>query len=171
MTPQRQEKLLEEVTSLVSQLEDCPIYAAGAEGGASRSAGVPSSVMGNVVSFLVREQDLKRFHAFVAAMPKLDTLQAQNQNNPQGHHAALQKVLEPWLEEVELSVEELTYVLAWTRRLLPSKSKPVKVDPRAARGKPRRKSVKEEMSTSRLPEAGKGNQLGAALLEALKGKK
>jgi len=170
MKPHRQVELLDEATTLVEELKDLPIYRAGAEGGSPEVKGVPASSLGNALGFLQRERDLARFGSFVAGMDQLDFMVGQNQENPLGHHRALQGSLEPWLEETALPVEEVIYVLAWVRRLLPKDSEKV-VAVKSARA-PRHRALpgREEMSESRMPKSGKGNQMGAALLEALKAK-
>lgn len=160
--PATQERLLGLVEELATQLRGAPIYPVSApQQGEAKSLGVPASCVGHAASFLYQERDLEAFRSFVEGLDRLDTMTGPNLENPSAHHAALQRVLGPWMKRhADLSAQECLYVLSWVRRLLPKKSKP---NPRANRLQDSANRRGKEES-----EPVRGNQMREALRKALK---
>ncbi len=121
MTGERQDQLLTLVGPLVCELKEVEIRYQK-NGRPTGQHGVDSACMGHVTSYLKRVRDRGALAGFMAALPQLDPLTAQNPDNPQAKHAALSRVLTPWLAaHSDLEVDELLYVLSWAHRLLPRK--------------------------------------------------
>ncbi len=116
--PRRREELLELAEQLAKRLRSIEVPYLGDPSAVSR--GVPASVVSNVTSYLARVRDSDRFREFLARIEQLDPITAQNPDNPKADHRVLREELEAFLaDRPDLPADELLYVLAWVRRLLP----------------------------------------------------
>jgi hypothetical protein len=119
--PRRREELLGLAEQLSKRLRSVEVrYLADPS---AISIGVSASVMAHATSYLARVRDIAKFREFVSRLDQLDRTTAQNPDNPKAEHRVLRGELETFLaDHAELSAEELLYVLAWARRLLPKAS-------------------------------------------------
>jgi hypothetical protein len=161
LTPETQERLLDLASDLVTKLIDAPIYlVADDRKGEAAGLGVPASCVGHATSFLYNERNVDRFRFFVERLERLDAVTGQNLDHPRAQHAALKRILGPWLERhAGLSADECLYVLSWVRRLLPKVSKAAK--PPQGRRTPRGEPPREDPQ----PPA-RGDQMGEAFARA-----
>lgn len=169
MTPARKIELLSEARLLVESLKQASIFLEKETlgNGDAVATGIPASAVGHLVAFLYRSRDLILFQEFVENLAGLDRLTAQNQQNPRAHHAALREIVLPWLEENgEFLAEEVLYIFAWARRLLPSASVNKKVPVRKPIQVGRRPVKPEKDRVFEVPSDFGGNQLAQQLLAA-----
>lgn len=163
----RREELLDLAEQLAKRLRSVEVpYLADSS---ALSIGVPASVVSHATSHLARVRDTLRFREFLARFDQLDTMTAQNPDNPKADHRILRGELEALLaERPDLSAEELLYLLSWVRRLLPKAAEAgpaagrTKLDGPTARARSRRESDSAPF---------KGGQLAAALQKARRGGK
>ena len=116
--PRRREALLELAEQLAKRLRSVQVPHLADP--SALSIGLPASIVSHATSYLARARDTDRFREFLARFDQLDTMTAQNPDNPKADHRVLREELEALLaDRPDLSAEELLYVLSWVRRLLP----------------------------------------------------
>jgi hypothetical protein len=114
----RREELLELAEGLSERLRaaQVPYFSRPA----TAAVGVPASTLAHATSYLARVRDLVRFQEFLARFEQLDSITAQNPDNPKADHRVVRRELEAFqTRRPDLSAEDLLYVLSWVGRLLP----------------------------------------------------
>ena len=163
---ERRDDLLKLAGDLAKALRSVPVPYL--ESQAIASHGVSPSVLSHASSYLARARDLEAFRGFLARFDELDTMTAQNPDNPKAEHRVAREEIQALLgEHPDLSAVELLYLLSWARRLLPSKPGNGNGGTRGTGGSRRPRRPPSKGGTR--PTSFKGGQMAAALQKAWNG--